>query len=381
MFSHVFDNNALRLVRSTLLVIVTLALAQACTSPAVRPLDAAPTLPMPAVSEIVAKPLPVANCDPVPETIRGTRRPQFKMVTGPERETDIEIGRDLAKFVAPCAGIRIDVLSSRGSAENMHRLLADPNVKLAIVNSDVFQSFIGMAASGNKKAARIVRSTQALMPLYAGEIYFVARSDSPLQAIHDIENTRINLGPVGSGSALSVSALYRRMFNAPILATNASFLGDEDALIALTFARTIDVMVVITGQPAKLFAEMKPEARDLIKLLRYEPDATAMRTLPKVYAPALIRSTSYPRWLVEDVPTLSVKAMLVASRSKDKKTADRLNAFTRSLCQNLDILRANGHSIWNEVELEDKVKAASFNVSKTRIESSPCASRPVLARR
>ncbi len=381
MFSRVFENKVSHPARFTLFV--TLALVQACTSPVVRPLDVSPTPTVaPHVSPVVvAKPDPTAACDPVPETVRGARRPQFKLVTGPERETDIEIGRDLARFVAPCAGIRIDVLSSKGSTENMHRLHADPNVKLAIVNSDVYQSFVGMAASGDKKAIRIFRATLALMPLYSEEIYFVARSDSPLQVIHDIREININLGPIGSGSVLSVSALYRRMFNTPIPVANASFLGDEDALIALTFTRTIDVMVVIAGQPAKLFADMKPEARDLIKLLRYEPDASAMRALPKAYAPAVIRATSYPSWLSEDVPTLSVMSMLVASKNKDRKSVDRLNAFTRSLCQNIDILRAHGHSKWREVELDEKVKVASYRTSVSKIDSNRCASRPVLARR
>ena len=381
MFSRVSENKVSHPARFALLV--TLALAQACTSPVVRPLDVSPTptLPPPVSPVAVAKPEPPVACDPVSETARGARRAQFKLVTGPERETDIEIGRDLARFVAPCAGIRIEVLSSKGSTENMHRLHADPNVKLAIVNSDVYQSFVGMAAAGNNKAARIVRATRPLMPLYSEEIYFVARSDSALQAIHDIADIRINLGPIGSGSVLSVSALYRRMFSNPIPVANASFLGDEEALIALTFTRTIDVMVVIAGQPAKLFADMKPEARDLIKLLRYEPHASATRALPQPYAPAVIRSTSYPTWLSKDVPTLSVMSMLVASKNKDRKSVDRLNAFTRSLCQNIDILRAHGHSKWREVELDDKVKVASYRTPGGKIESNRCASRPVLARR
>ena len=41
----------------------------------------------------------------------------YKIVTASERGTYIQIGRDLAKFVAPDAGIALESLPSAGSAE------------------------------------------------------------------------------------------------------------------------------------------------------------------------------------------------------------------------------------------------------------------------
>jgi TRAP transporter TAXI family solute receptor len=360
MYPQDFSNDVRWGGACTLIATATLLLAQACTAPPSPSSQAAPIPALqPAAPQVVAvKPEPVVTCDvsikktKLDRTGRSVSAPQFKFVTGPERQTDFQIARDLAKFVAPCAGIRVDVVASKGSTDNMHRLHTDPNVKLAIVNLDVFQAFLGKAAAGDKKAARIVRPVQVVTPLYTEEIYFVVRSDSPLIAIHDVKGKRINLGPIGSGSVLSVAALYQRMFDTPIPASKASFLSDEDSLIALTFDRTIDVMVVIAGQPAKLFAEMKPEARNLIKLLRFEPDAVATRSAQKPYFPAVIHSANYPSWLDEDVPTLAVMSVLVTSNNKDKKTAKYLGAFARSLCQNIDVLQAHGHLKWREVELD-----------------------------
>jgi len=62
---------------------------------------------------------------------------EFKIVTASTRGTYIQIGRDIASFVAPEADIDLDVLPSAGSAENVRRLRHEPGVKFAIVQSDV----------------------------------------------------------------------------------------------------------------------------------------------------------------------------------------------------------------------------------------------------
>ncbi len=62
----------------------------------------------------------------------------------------------------------------------------------------------------------MIRPLRVIMPLYNEEIYFVVRADSPLQYVHDIRGARINTGPIGSGTALTTTTLYRSMFGEPI---------------------------------------------------------------------------------------------------------------------------------------------------------------------
>src|SRR5439155_27278454 len=52
----------------------------------------------------------------------------YKIVTASERGTYIQVGRDLARFVAPQADISLEVLPSAGSAENVRRLRFEPGV-------------------------------------------------------------------------------------------------------------------------------------------------------------------------------------------------------------------------------------------------------------
>jgi uncharacterized protein len=276
---------------------------------------------------------------------------ELKIVTASTRGTYIQIGRDIASIVAPSADIELDVLPSAGSAENVRRLRYEPGVKFAIVQSDVYQAFLDQAAGGNAEASKIIRPLRVIMPLYNEEIYFIVRTDSNLNYIHEIKDAKINAGELGSGTALTTSTLYRLMFNEPLPEAKTSFVSNEDALVKLITDNTLDVVAVIAGQPAKLLVDMKPEARQFIKLLKFDPNQASSKAALKTYFPATVRASSYPNLLAEDIPGLAVKAFLVTYDYNLKQTKDNLTRFARSLCQNFSVLQDNGHPKWREVEL------------------------------
>jgi uncharacterized protein len=276
---------------------------------------------------------------------------EFKIVTAGERGTYIQIGRNLAQFVAPAADIDLEALPSAGSAENVKRLRFESGVKFALVQSDVYQAFLDQAALGNKDAIDMIRPLRVILPLYNEEIYFVVRADSELGSIHEIRNARINAGELGSGTALTTTTLYGLMFRSTIPAGNASFLSNEDALVKLITDKSVDVVAIIGGQPTKLLADMKPEARNVIKLLRFDPNQPESKAALKTYVAATVRATSYPNLLTEDLPALAVKAFLVTYDFTLKSTQDSLQKFGRSLCQNFAVLQEKGHPKWREVEL------------------------------
>ncbi|TFV88632.1 TAXI family TRAP transporter solute-binding subunit [Oxalobacteraceae bacterium OM1] len=279
-------------------------------------------------------------------------RSEFKIVTASERGTYIQIGRDLSTMVAESADVSLEVLPSKGSAENVQRLRFEPGVKLALVQSDVYQAYIDRAAAGDRQAGRIIKPLRVILPLYNEEIYFVTRADSPLKYIHEIKGKRINVGPVGSGTALSGTTLYRLMFGEALPESNASYLSNEEALSKLATDKSLDVVMVVAGQPAKLFTDMKPEARDYIKFLRLDPAAKESAKAVRTYFPATIRSSSYPNWLNEDVPTLTVKAFLVTYDYELQKTQGALTQFADALCGRFDALQSQGHPKWKEVKME-----------------------------
>jgi TRAP transporter TAXI family solute receptor len=275
----------------------------------------------------------------------------YKIVTASERGTYIQIGRDLAKFVAPDADIALAALPSAGSAENVQRLRYEPGVKLALVQSDVYQAFLDQAAGGNAQAGSMIRPLRVVMPLYNEEIYFIARADSPMRRVDDIRDARINVGPLLSGTAMSATTIYRQLFGAAMPKANVSYLSNEDALARLTGDKSVDVVVVVGGQPARLLADMKPAARQLIKLLRFDATSPAGAAALKIYFPATVRAASYPNLLTEDVPAVAVKAFLVTYDYSLDTTVDHLERFAKSLCRHFGALQAEGHPKWREVNL------------------------------
>lgn len=284
-------------------------------------------------------------------TVAPVANVELKIVTASARGTYIQIGRDLALHVAPQAGIDLEVLPSAGSAENVRRLRYEPGVKFAIIQSDVYQAFLDQAGAGNTEAAAMIRPLRVIMPLYNEEIYFVARADSELNYVHEIANAKINVGELGSGTALTTTTLFRLMFGRTIAESNASFFTNEQALVKLIDDRTVDVVAVIAGQPAKLLVDMKPEARQYVKLLKFDPAQPQSQSALKTYFPATVRAASYPNLLSEDVPGLAVKALLATYDYNLKQTKDVLARFARSLCDNFATLQSKGHPKWREVTL------------------------------
>ena len=47
---------------------------------------------------------------------------------------------------------------------------------------------------------------------------------------------------------------------------------------------------------------MKPEARKLIKLLKFDPNQPSSKAALKTYVAATVRASSYPNLLIEDFP-------------------------------------------------------------------------------
>ncbi|MFO1265661.1 MAG: TAXI family TRAP transporter solute-binding subunit [Rubrivivax sp.] len=200
-----------------------------------------------------------------------------------ERGTYIQIGRDLAKFIAPAAQIELDALPSAGSPENIHRLRYEAGVKLALVQSDVYQAFINQGKAGDATAATIIRPLRVVLPLYNEEIYFVVRADSPMNYVHDIRDARINIGPLRSGTAMTTTTMYRLMFDQALPDSRLTTLTHEEALFKLTGDKSIDVVAIVAGQPAKLLTDMKAEARSLIKLLKLDPNNAASKAALKTF--------------------------------------------------------------------------------------------------
>jgi len=275
---------------------------------------------------------------------------EYNIVTGAETGTYFQFGRDLSKLVSPAAGISLNVIPTNGSVENIKRLRDEPGTKLALVQSDVFQAYLDEAANGNPVASRIVAPLRVVAPLYDEEVYALVRADSPLKYFSDMHGKRINIGPVGSGSAMTAATLYRRLFFTEIPAENIWTAQHEAALDKLARG-SIDVALMVAGQPARLLSDMSAQQARQFRLLSYNPAAPNAKAVLQVYDTAKAKMSSYPSWLDADVDTISVRTLLVTYEYRNDDTKEMLTRFARSLCRVLPSLQSIGHDKWKQVNL------------------------------
>jgi len=286
---------------------------------------------------------------------------EYKILTGAESGTYYAIGRDLAKFVAPSADIKLQVVSTGGSVANASLLLSEPGAKLAIIEAGVMQALVNDTNSVN---ANTYKSLRVVLPLFATELHYLVRADSEINYLHDIKNAKINVGDLNgasNGTGLAVEAVYRMMFGEAIPRNNVSEDANEAALIKLVIDKTIDVVVVESGQPAPLIANMKPGANKFVKLLKFDVNHPLGKQVTGAYVPATINAASYPNLLANDLTTIAVGSYLVTVDYTAKDSANTLARFARQLCQSLPTLQALGHPKWQSVLL--KLPVLSTNLS------------------
>lgn len=266
-------------------------------------------------------------------------------VDGSERGINAQIARDIATLVAKPADIELDLRHSAGSSDTLARLREGSGQQFALLPADVAEALLAAAARGNIDAARRFAPIRVIAPLHEEDIYFMVRSDSPLNFVHEIQHARINLGPLHSSTALTVATLYRLMFDTAIDERHTSFLSHQDALVKLTEG-TVDVVALVSPQPARLLADMKPEARRFVKLLKFDPAHPGAGKALKVYSAKTIPAANYLNLLVADLPVLAVKVYLVSYGRNDALQM----RFADSWCQNLPRLRVEGHSALSGLE-------------------------------
>ena len=251
-------------------------------------------------------------------------------VEGNERSHHALIARSIATFIAKPAGIDVEVRYTAGPPATLARLREGSGQQFALLPADVADAYLAAAARGNVDADQLIAPVRVIAPLHDEDIYFMVRSNSPLNYIHEIERARINLGAPGSGSALTVTTLYRHLFNATLPEAQASFHSTQEALVKLT-EESVDVVALVSPYPSRLLADMKPEARRFVKLLKFDPKQSGAAKVSGIYSSNIVPAAGYPNLLDSDLTTLSVKTYL-ASHGKSNLLQSRLAS---AWCQNL----------------------------------------------
>lgn len=271
---------------------------------------------------------------------------KVSLFTTADSQTQAEIGQDIERFIAAPADVRLGFIKALGPADTLLNLQKEPGWSLAILPLDALVAYANLAELGNADANQLLSPVRVIAPLFANEIYFIVRQDSEYFSFNDIQNAHINVGLPSGTTALSVGNLYRLLFDQAIPEGNLSTLKHDEALISLITEKGVDVVAIVGDQPLKLLADMKPEARQYIRLLKFDVSHPSSKGVLNFYSPATIWSANYQNLLAEDHASIAVTQYLVAYRRRVGDPDPSMRNFIRSWCSNSARMKAEGNLKW-----------------------------------
>lgn len=230
-----------------------------------------------------------------------------------------------------------EIKNTAGSAANL-RLLSDGYLELAITQSDVAdEAYHGFGLFQDDPRTEY----SALASLYTEACQIVVRADSTIQTIDDLLGKVVSIGEEGSGVLHNAQSILE-CCGLSLDLIDARYLSRAESIQALRDG-TIDAFFCTIGAPAQALTEL---AKTLpIRLLNLEPHQVErlLKTCP-AYLPTTIPANTYPGQ-EQDVETIGVRALLVASEHLNQKT---ISALLSALYDNRDLLPDNA-----ELTLED----------------------------
>ncbi len=277
------------------------------------------------------------------------------IITGGTKGTYYQFGLNLKNLVEQ-QGIDLNVISSKGSIENIYAVYKRPHTQMGIVQSDVL-AFISRVQT-NPVLKRVAKKTRLVFPLYNEEVHLLGRKD--ISNFDDLTDKRVAIGKEGSGTYLTARLFFEV---SDIRPKEMVTIGTGDALTELKAGR-IDAMFYVAGLPVKLFRE-DVTAEDGLAFI-----PVLNKSITEFYPKVEIPANTY-QWQTKPVTTVAVKAVLVAFNFR-RANCEYVGRFAKILSDNIDWLGENGHSKWKQVDLKFPLKGwEQYDCVKKYIEKRP----------
>lgn len=240
-------------------------------------------------------------------------------------------------------GIRLTVESSGASAANAG-LIASGDADLAIVQNDIaFYAYEGVTLPRFEQEP--VKNMRGVLALHREPVQLVARADSGIRTIADLKGKRVAVGPLGSGTEAN-AAQYLEAYGLTFDDLGrVERLGAAEASDYLKDGR-IDAAFYTTGIGAAAIQDVAVVTP--IVLVPVPDDRLAwLRERYPFYVRQIIPGGVYAG-VDEDVPTASVRAILVARAELED---DIVYNILKAAFDNLDTIHGV-HSAAREITLE-----------------------------
>jgi uncharacterized protein len=298
--------------------------------------------------------------------------PQMVILSGPEKGTYNRFAADIVKVLSEKNGIKLLSRTTAGSGFNFKEL-TDPSAasKIGIIQAD-YLSY--MQAQDRLNNTNKTGSIKVLLTLATEEIHLVVKKSSGLKRMQDLSNKKVAIGSEAQGSYVTGKIMNER--------SKVNWIPTYDAydmLIRHLSEGNIDAFLLVGSAPVKML-DIDPQ------IMVDEPTLLELDDFngwAQYYENDTIYRGDY-RWLDKDIPTFSVRSLLVVNEAKltndDKKAVE---AIKSAIIQDLDILRKDGHPKWEEVippAGSVTVKAKSATVSKPKSSAAATGKTGVIYR-
>lgn len=267
---------------------------------------------------------------------------QLTILSGPSQGSYSVFISDIEKVLSTDSTKLVVNMDTDGAAYNLEKI-ADRNTpfKMALIQSDLLFHMYGMDMLNNTEKTKNIK---VILPLANEEIHLVTINDSELTKLQDLSEKMIGIGTQYQGTYYTSSLIKNR---SKVL-WNSRIMSYEDALRDLN-TRKIDAFFVVGSAPMQ---KLDIDPRAFSKTLKLIP-LVDFDDWAKYYQTDTIYAGDY-KWLEENVPTFSVKTILVVNESKlTEQDRKDIALIIEGINTNLNMLKTEGHPKWKEVDLSD----------------------------
>lgn len=257
----------------------------------------------------------------------------FTMATGPADGTYFQIGQDI-KNVAAKDGVELEVMSTKGSIENI-QLLGTGKVDLAIVQLDALR--FASDVLKEHRGLELFDKVKVVLNLYPEEIH-VLTNKKDIQTFYHLEGKRVSIGTEGGGSALSSAVL----FSVYDINATPSFESFEEG-VKKVLDGTLDAVIFVGGAPVPFIDKLGGKLH-FVRL-------PANPGLEQIYLRTRLSKTQY-NWIPADNETYAVPASLLGVDRRDENYAGQMQQLVLSVLNGREHLEKNGHAKWKNSILQ-----------------------------
>ena len=284
---------------------------------------------------------------------QGAKKQFLNIATGGTAGTYYPIGGAFAEILnKEIPGMNASAQSTGATVANIN-MLKEGSVDLAIVQNDItYYAVNGTEMFKDKKVDNI----RGIATLYPETCQFVTLESSGIKSIADLKGKRVAVGAAGSGVEANVRQILAA-YGIDYSDIKAHYLSFAEGANALKDGN-IDVACLTAGYPTASVQDIASQHK--VRLLPVDGDkADALIEKYPFYTKTTIPAGTYAGF-DEEIPTVSVMAMLVCTDKVDDKLGGDI---AKAIFSNLDRLQA-AHSVGKLITKEGAMKGMPLPMNK-----------------